>query len=376
MRAVSNLIAHTGDHLNYDVVTRDRDSTDDAPFPGVSIGEWQRVGKANVLYLSNKDLRMRTVDDILSNRPHDVVFMNSLFSPVTRRVLSLRKLAPKCFGPVVIAPRGECAPSALSQKGLRKAAFLAAAAAAGLYDNLIWLASSTHEAEHIRIMQKRLRLQSIIREIPELPVSNSPDQQITRPPKVAGHLNAAFLGRISPVKNLVGVLTALASVKGEITLTIFGPRSDLRYWSECERLIAELPKNVTVQIAGPIPHELVAEALARQDVLISPSFGENYGHSIIEALSVGCPVITSDQTPWRGLADNHVGWDLPVVDTAGMAGAIQSLADMDEPLHAVMRSNAVSYSRANTDFQAVAKMNVDLFTALARHSPSAAKAVS
>jgi glycosyltransferase involved in cell wall biosynthesis len=328
------------------------------------------VGKANVLYLSTKDLRMPMIDRILHERPHDVVFLNSLFSPVTRRVLALRKISRKSFAPVVMAPRGECAPSALSQKALRKSAFLAAAGAAGLYDDLVWLASSAHEAEHIRAMQKRLKLKGDIYEIPELPVSHSPDREITRPPKIAGQLNAAFLGRISPVKNLVGTLAALATVTGNVTLTIFGPKSDLAYWSECERRIAELPANVVVNAVGPIPHEQVAGILGRQDVLISPSFGENFGHSIIEALSVGCPVITSDQTPWRGLIVNEVGWDLPVDDTGGMSAAIQSLVNMDERAHSAMRKKAVEFAREVTDFGGVAKLNVDLFGSLSRRPVS------
>jgi len=30
----------------------------------------------------------------------------------------------------------------------------------------------------------------------------------------------------------------------------------------------------------------------------------------IEALAAGCPVITSDQTPWRDLEQLGIGWDL------------------------------------------------------------------
>jgi glycosyltransferase involved in cell wall biosynthesis len=318
------------------------------------------------MYLRVKEMSTALIDRLISETPHDLIFLNSLFSPVTRKVLLLRKLSRKTFAPVIIAPRGECAPSALSQKSLRKAAFLAAAGTAGLYDDLDWLASSAHEAEHIRHMQERLKLEGPVHEIPELPVSSEPDLISTRPPKMAGHLSATFLGRISPVKNLVGALEALANISGEVTLSLYGPRSDPNYWAECERRIAELPANVTIRNCGPIPHEKVPAMLANQDVLISPSFGENYGHSIIEALSVGCPVLTSDQTPWLGLEEQGVGWDLPVEDLQGMRSAIQTLVDMDEPAHAAMRRRAIEYSRSMTDFAAVAEMNVGLFQSLAR----------
>ncbi len=346
------------------MVTRDRDYTDDAPFPGLRIGEWQPVGNANVLYLPAREITILKIDRIMAERPSDVVFLNSLFSPATLRLLSLRKIARKTFPPVVIAPRGECAPTALSQKAIRKSAFLAAAGAAGLYDGLVWLASSAHEAVHIQKMQTRLRFKGSIHEIPELPVSNSQDLVTTRPPKLPGKLRAAFLGRISPVKNLVGALEALSGVTGDVTLSVFGPRSDIGYWAECERRIAELPRNISVETVGPIAHEKVPPMFAQHDVLLSPSFGENYGHSIIEALSVGCPVITSDQTPWLGLQGRGAGWDLPVTDMQGMSNAIQSLISMDEAAHSEMRRRAIEYSRSMTDFRAVAELNVALFNSL------------
>ena len=31
---------------------------------------------------------------------------------------------------------------------------------------------------------------------------------------------------------------------------------------------------------------------------------------ILKALCAGCPVLISDQTPWRDLEENGVGWDL------------------------------------------------------------------
>jgi glycosyltransferase involved in cell wall biosynthesis len=43
-----------------------------------------------------------------------------------------------------------------------------------------------------------------------------------------------------------------------------------------------------------------------------PTRGENYGHVIAESLSVGTPVLISDQTPWRELSSDGLGWDLPL----------------------------------------------------------------
>jgi glycosyltransferase involved in cell wall biosynthesis len=45
-------------------------------------------------------------------------------------------------------------------------------------------------------------------------------------------------------------------------------------------------------------------------LFLFPTFSENYGHVILEALLSGCPVLISDQTFWRNLEKEGVGWDV------------------------------------------------------------------
>ena len=52
--------------------------------------------------------------------------------------------------------------------------------------------------------------------------------------------------------------------------------------------------------------------MAANDLFFLPTRGENFGHVIAEALSVGTPVLISDQTPWRKLAAVGLGHDLPL----------------------------------------------------------------
>jgi hypothetical protein len=42
------------------------------------------------------------------------------------------------------------------------------------------------------------------------------------------------------------------------------------------------------------------------------------------------PVIISDQTPWRNLEAQKVGWDLPLSDLEGFVSAIERAAAMDQ----------------------------------------------
>ena len=75
-----------------------------------------------------------------------------------------------------------------------------------------------------------------------------------------------------------------------------------------------LPQNIKVKFYGPLKSEHVNQTLQQNDILILPSLGENYGHIINEAFSVGTPVIISDKTPWTNLQKKKIGWSLSLKD--------------------------------------------------------------
>ena len=70
--------------------------------------------------------------------------------------------------------------------------------------------------------------------------------------------------------------------------------------------------------------------LAAAHALYMPSVGENFGHTMLESLSVGRPLVISDRTPWKGLQKASAGWDLPLEDPALFVKALQGLVDMDQ----------------------------------------------
>ena len=63
---------------------------------------------------------------------------------------------------------------------------------------------------------------------------------------------------------------------------------------------------------------------------ILPTFHENFGHSIFEALSAGCPVLISDQTPWHDLEEKKAGWDLPLNDESLWKDKLNELIKMSD----------------------------------------------
>lgn len=363
IRAISNLVEALSPDFEFHIVTRDRDLGDDEPYPGVVSGEWTNVGSAKVCYLSRDKMSFMAMLELLQAHPCHAIYLNSFFSTLTIRVLLLRRMKLIPDVPLIMAPRGEFSPGALQFKGLRKQVYLAISKVVDLCKNVIWQASSDHEANDIRnVWRDETRFAARVEITSEL-LSQKPVVLAERKPKQPGILHAAIILRISNKKNLDGALRLLRGVRGQMTWSVYGPIEDPEYWLLCQRLIAGLPPNVRVVYHGAISHEKVGHILSVKDLFFFPTFGENFGHAIIEALEAGCPVLISDQTPWRRLDERGVGWDLPLDKPELFHAAIEKMIAMDAPAHMEMSRNAVAYVTEIVRDPAIVDSNRQFFLA-------------
>ena len=335
-RSIANLAERLGGEVELSILTRDRDVGESTPYAGVRAGDWTELGNARVMYLPGAPSAAVLRDAIRETRA-EVLYLNSVFSWAfsIRPLLFLRAgSVPRL--PVVLAPRGELNAGAMRIRGTKKRAFLAAVRAAGLHRGVTWQASTDREADEVRRWFGHGARVRISRDLPPAPV----EADAPRRAKEAGVLRAVFLSRISPKKNLLGALEMLSGVTGEVRLDVYGPVEDAAYWAACERRAEQLPPNVTMEYRGALAHDEVAVALREQDLFFLPTLGENYGHVVQEALLAGCPVLLSDTTPWRGLADRGVGWDLPLDDVSGFRAVLEQCVRMGPEEHAAMSARA------------------------------------
>jgi len=337
IRTISSMVERLGDSFEFRIVTLDRDLGDGCSYPDVQSGVWTPCGKALVHYVAPNCFGLREVAEIVRSTPHDVIYLNSFFDPrFTQQVLVSHRLGRLSGRPIVIASRGEFSAGALRIKRWRKLAFIRLAKLFKIYDGLTWQASSVREVDDIQRalsvgqnMAGRVGVSGHVAVSPDL--SHSGDiagPSIGTAPARGMHapLQACFLSRISPMKNLDFALRVLAQVHVPVRFVIYGPIEDLVYWSECEALIAKLPSNVEAMHKGAIQPELVVSTLAQHDLFLFPTRGENFGPVIQEALRAGLPLLISDQTPWQQLAERGVGWDLPLHDLGAFAHRVEDVA--------------------------------------------------
>ena len=328
IRSIANMVEALGKEFEFRIVTSDRDSLDMAPYHGIRSDAWVSVGKAWVYYVSPEKRGVFSWVRLLRETPHDVLYLNSLFNPeYTVLPLLARRLAGSKRQRVVVAPRGEFSPGALGIKRWKKQPFLVAAKLAGFYRNVLWHASTDDEAQLIRRKFGGEARIVVARNLSPMSVQQRAGCEVL---DASGPLRIVFLSRIARKKNLDYALRVLTKACVPIQFDIWGTLEDPDYWRKCQDQIQALPKNVVARYRGVANQSDVSKILSGYDLLFLPTRGENYGHVITEALSVGTPVLLSDQTPWRNLRDKGIGWDLPLEN-----GEEAFLEALEEALHKV-----------------------------------------
>jgi glycosyltransferase involved in cell wall biosynthesis len=360
VRSLLNMCQWLGEEYCFRVATRDRDRGDTQPYAGRAPEVWHPVDGAQVWYLPAPYWSPSRLRRVVTETSPDLLYFHSSLEPaLTIMPLVLRRLGllPRTI-PVLVAPRGEFSPGALSLKRTKKRAYLEAAKWLGLYRDVMWHATSPEEERLIRVWWGG---DARVGTAGNLPARASKAGAGCRAPKQAGTLRLVFLSRISPKKNLSTVLKILAEVKVRVTFDIHGPTEDTGYWHTCQNLIAKLPHNIEVGYKGFVSPDDVVPTLSRYDVFVFPTLGENFGHVIFEALMAGCPVLLSDQTPWRNLSENKAGFDLPLDRHDLFRESIERFAAMDENEFKTWSDSSRLYAQNRINIDALLTENRNMF---------------
>ena len=129
----------------------------------------------------------------------------------------------------------------------------------------------------------------------------------------------AFAGRLGPQKDVGTLLAALGHLPA-VTLAIAGDGPER---AALERLAGELGLDGRVRFLGSVPRDMVLRLFGAADACVLPSAWENFPHTVIEALAVGCPVIaTAVGGVPEVVVDGENGLLVPARDAQALAAAI------------------------------------------------------
>ncbi len=166
---------------------------------------------------------------------------------------------------------------------------------------------------------------------PGVPEANT-EGLLQRFPELLGKRIVLFLGRINFKKGLDILAAAFGQMcrKREKThLLIVGPDNEghelrVKEWLQAENVLDR------VTFAGMLTGAYKNAAFGISEIFVLPSYSENFGIAVVEAMAHGLPVIVSDRVNiWREIADAAAGLVVRC-DAAELATALSTLLDDSE----------------------------------------------
>lgn len=335
VRSVVNMVDHLRERIDFHIVTSDTEYTETEPYLGIAPDRWTILpGGEKVWYASAKGINKGAWHRLLGEKAWRSVYVNGMYS----RWFSIMPLwlLNGSAQHRVVAPRGMLASGMMEHGRFKKRAFLAGMRTFGCYKGVDFQATNEEEAQDVR---RWLEPDGAVLCIPNLGRklgTGQADQRI----KVPGELKLLSVARIAKEKNTLFAIECLQGLSGAISFDLYGPIYDEEYWRQCQAAISRLPANVQVNHMGTVHPEEVPVLMGRYDALFMPSQGENFGHTMAEALASGLPLLISDRTPWRGLGQAGAGWDLPIDDVGTFQEALVTLVRLDATGAARLRTGA------------------------------------
>ena len=242
------------------------------------------------------ELLIRLVPAILRA---DVVHLTATYSFPTIPTLAFCRLFRR---PVVWSPRGAIQARLEWVEAENRAKYLFEHAARLLAPSRTILhVTSPTEAELTGRAMPGMKVETIPNsvEIPSVP-STFPRSE---PGERA--LRLMFLSRIHKKKGLELLLGALADIPDTL-LDVYGTGTK-EYEGNLKQLCTKLNIEKRVKFHGHVDGTAREKAFRSADIFVLPSYSENFGNVVAEALAFGVPVITTTNTPWMELKSKQCG---------------------------------------------------------------------
>ncbi|MEG3955468.1 hormogonium polysaccharide biosynthesis glycosyltransferase HpsP [Microcoleus sp. herbarium2] len=173
-----------------------------------------------------------------------------------------------------------------------------------------------------------------------------------------------FMSRIAPKKGLDLLIPALESILGsgiEFHFILAGSNpQDADYETQIKVQIhnSSLAKYTT--ITGFVSGDLKAELLTKSDLFVLPSYYENFGIAVAEAMAAGVPVVISDRIHIaEDIQQAEAGWVGPL-EVGAIANSIKSA--LLNPQERQRRGlNGKEYAKKHYNWEAIAQQTIDAY---------------
>ncbi len=235
----------------------------------------------------------------------EIIHLHGMWLPIYAIAFLLTKLNSL---KIVISPHGTLSSWDLNKKKLKKVIALLLYQKAILNRVDLFLATSSSEASGIKAL-------GLMQPIEIVPIGIQPpsDAILSMRTEVSCGIRVAlFLGRIHPGKGILDLIDAWKLARRlSWRLIIAGAATtveEIDYKKQLDKKIIEYNLTDDIEFLGMVSGEAKCELFQKTDLFILPTYSENFGIVVAEALSYGIPVITTTGAPWEDIEINKCGW--------------------------------------------------------------------
>ena len=288
----------------------------------------------------------------------DLAHIHALFSPVSSLAAAI---ARQQHLPYLLRPLGTLDPADLSKKRRLKQVYASLVERSNLAGAAALHFTSSAEATDA----ERFGVTTRDRIIP-LGVELAPATAIELP---SMRPIVLFLSRLDRKKGLDLLLPALAQLvnegqKFQFVLAGNNPQ-DPSYETAIHRAIQTSPLATCTTIAGFVTGGEKTAWLQAADLFVLPSYYENFGIAVAEAMTAAIPVIVSDRVALSAAVESaEAGWVIPCdrdLLTATLRSALSNGAEQ------VRRGkNGQEYARTQFGWEAIARQTVEVYQEILR----------
>jgi glycosyltransferase involved in cell wall biosynthesis len=233
------------------------------------------------------------------------------------------KYAAKRDIPLVISPHGMLEPWALRYKARKKRLARALYQQSILDSAAMFIVSSESECESVRQagMKQPVAVVPAGVPLPETTAKHAADSTERR---------ILFLSRIHPKKGLAQLVEAWHRERLPGWKVIVAGPDEGGHLAEIRKLVASRRLESDFEFPGPVEGARKRELFESADLFVLPTFSENFGIVVAEAMGHGLPVLTTKGTPWSILERVNAGWwvdpDVPGI-TQGLRAALSTTVE-------------------------------------------------
>lgn len=311
---------------------------------------WVNIDRIKSKYCCRNIAYLRLIKNAIKEiYKNDIIMLSSVFF----YPLVIVALFATLFGKEIIwSPRGELSPNAINNNKIKKVylRILKKLFVKKVYFHSTAVSEST---DIKRIFGNNINLV----EFPNYMIVPEKKQS-----SICDEKYILYLGRIAPIKCIesliLGIKESTEFMNSKYVLKIAGgvePQFK-DYYEYLILLVKQNNLNNKVQFVGPVydDQKYLMYSNAYFSFLVSKS--ENFGNVVIESMSQGTPVVTSQGTPWRGLIDNKAGFWINNTPK-DISDTIDKIINLTSSEYEQYRYNALQYAKQFDIFTNVNKID-------------------